>query len=459
MESIPDLEKFINIDNCSSSMLQTCQKLNEINSNVGKISSKEFFKTFRSRQSILLISEYLTPLENLSLVFVNKLVYKSMQNLMFQESFIKMKQSIVNIYKGKSELSLVLSHNAKSIISLLYENKIANETQALVTKILIASCLNKHFFCEKNDKKQELDLSNCDLGYFGMQLAFFIIGKNDIFSSINLSNNFFSHSRLFEYFSLTIKKEKPWEKLFLENNTFFLKDEIKYFTGIFHLIPKLKILNLSKTNMNNFCCEILAEKIWVLKQLTSLSIDNNQIGQAVSKLLKALEKLKKLSFLSLKKTIKRENINQAMSEFLIISPVTRLVLSENKYHPQFFSEIQASLTKSKLNYLNLNECCLTSMLGKTILESFFRNKSIKIISLGNNNFDGGLCSTIEKLLKKNIYIENLSFTNNTRPYKLSQQHIKTETVIELVNVEVNKLIFDVEIKKIIRDFPKVKISF
>ncbi|XP_050289285.1 receptor-like protein 56 isoform X11 [Quercus robur] len=239
---------------------------------------------------------------------------------------------------------------------------------------------------------------------------------------LDLSNNRLNGSETVQG-SISLLRLKKLERLDLGSNGF--KRSI---IQSLRLLKSLKTLSLRYNNLEG---SFPIEELSVFEDLEKLDLSNNELnGSLTIQDFKNLSKLSKLKHLDLRGNHFDEGILRSLGA---LSALTSLKLDNNEMEGPLYDQGNASLRS--LEVLNLGGNNFNGSLPKYLANL----RSLEVLNLGGNNFNGSLpkCS-IPKSFSDLTNVESLDLSHNRLSGEIPPQLIEL-TFLEVFSVAYNNL--------------------
>ena len=310
----------------------------------------------------------------------------------------------------------------------------------------------------------ELHLSDNNLGR-GMLIVTKALQQITSLRSIDLGNNNLSKEASVKL-ALAIQSNKHLEKLWLHNNN--LKSSADAILQSLSTISTLKLLNINNTQTTHEAAEALASVVTHNTGLEKLDLSNNNLGEGMLVVTKALQQITSIKSLDLSNT----NISkEASGEILLVvesnQHLENLGLSNNNLKSSAVAILQSLSTISTLKLLNINntqttheaaEALASVVTHKTGLEELHLSgnylgegmlivtkalqqiTSLRSINLGNNNISKEASVELALAIQSNKHLEELRLDNNNLKSSAiailqSLSTISTLTLLDIDNTQ------------------------
>ena len=163
-------------------------------------------------------------------------------------------------------------------------------------------------------------------------------------------------------------------------------------------LSSLRVLNLQSTQLNEHSGECMSSIISNNTGLSTLLLDNNDIGKGVLPITKALQQLNSLQVLGLRCT---NMPNETSSDLALAIKYNKhlynLSLSGNNLQSAAVVILQALCNLSSLKILHLRGTQLTESTGEHLSRLIFNNPELNTLGLSNNNIGKGVLQIAKAL--------------------------------------------------------------
>ena len=340
---------------------------------------------------------------------------------------IEVAEDLANVIKANTHLEQLglddnnLGPSAILILQALKENsklQILNLNNNNMTGAVAEDFAN---VIKSNPDLEELYLSNNSLGS-SVMVILQALKENSKLQVLNLNNNNMTGD-VAEDLANVIKNNLSLEELYLSNNS--LGPSAIVILKALKESSKLQMLNLNDNNMTGAVAEDLAYVIKSNPDLEELYLSDNSFGSSVMMIVQALKENSKLKILNLSKN----DINGEVAEGLATvirnnSSLQKLYLFSNSLKQSALVILQALKENSMLKVLNLSGNDMTGEIAKNLANVIKSNTGLEQLHLLNNNL-GPSAIVILKALKENSKLKLLDLNGN---------HMTGEVAEDLANV-------------------------
>lgn len=393
---------------------------NESRINQKIVGSKEFFNTFRNKNLIIYMSEYLNVFERIKLHYLNKFLKKI--TTCPHNEFSLVKNSISsNAFFQKNFINSIENLKPTEIASL---EKEYTSLAKLYNNMFLEEVIIEHKVKYIRRKQKELNLSfSGEICH--KNIIFEILKINNSLEKLDLHN---SQTKTFFESNEKILNSPINLKVLMLYQNFFGTDSGKYLLNLGQLLmftPKLIFINLSDNLIDEKGGFILAEKLCFLINLESLYLNNNPLkDEGVGCILKSCSLLYNLKLLSVNETKLTNGIISSLSNFLKISKIEILELNNNSLTENVEKFGKALRNQKYIRSLFLGNCDLGDVGCKTLLKNLVYNNSLTYLNLSNNNSTNEIYEDIKNLYEKNKIFKSLSILGTNDLFETNLKIIK-----------------------------------
>ena len=258
-----------------------------------------------------------------------------------------------------------------------------------------------------NTGLEELYLNDNILGE-GMLIIIKALQQITSLRSINLGNNNMSKEASGEL-ALAIQSNKHLEELWLYNNN--LKFSAIAILQSLSTISNLKYLNINNTQITNEACEALASVVLLNKGLEELHLTNNNLGEGLLILTKALQHITSLRSIDLgNNNLSKEASGELALAIQSNKQLENLGLRNNNLKCSAITILQSLSTISTLKLLIINNTQITEEAGEALASVVVHNTGLEELYLSNNNLGEGMLVVI-KTLQQLTSLKSIGLTN------------------------------------------------
>ena len=268
-----------------------------------------------------------------------------------------------------------------------------------------------------NTELEKLHLNNNNLGE-EMLVVTKALQQITSLTSINLGNTNISKEASDEI-PLVVKSNKHLEKFWLYNND--LKCSAIAILQSLSTISTLKLLNINNTQTTDEADEALASVVTHNTGLEELHLNNNNLGEGMLAVTKALQKITSLKSLDLGNT----NISKEASDEipLVVKSnkyLEKLWLHNNNLKCSAITILQSLSTISTLKFLNINNTQTKDEAGEALASVIVHNKALKELHLADNNLGEGILN-VTNALQQITSLRSINLGNNNIPKEASDE--------------------------------------
>ena len=196
----------------------------------------------------------------------------------------------------------------------------------------------------------------------------------------------------------------------IEGNNF--KSSVEEILKSLSRITSLQKLNLNNNQIPVNCSEALASVVLHNKGLEELHVRDNDLGEGTLEVAKALRNITSLKILVLEGDgIPKESFSQLALALKSNKHLEKLRLLSNNLQLSAIDILQSLSTISELKSLNINDNQITEEAGETLASVVSHNKNLEELYLSGNNLGEGLLSVM-KALRHIKSLKKLSLGNN-----------------------------------------------
>ena len=186
-------------------------------------------------------------------------------------------------------------------------------------------------------------------------------------------------------------------------------------------ISSLQILDLSSNQLNEEVSELLASVILNNKFLKCLYLGNNNIGQGMMEIAKALQQITFLELINLSSNnIPREVCHEIALAIEVNINLKKVYLHNNILGSSIIDILNALCKISTLKVLGLDDNLMPQETGETLASIITQNTGLEELHLNNNNLGIGSVE-IAKALQEITSLKSLDLGKNKVPYELSDK--------------------------------------
>ena len=258
-----------------------------------------------------------------------------------------------------------------------------------------------------NTGLEELYLSDNNLGE-GMLVVTKALQQITSLKSIYFDNTNISKEASGEI-PIVVKSNKHLEKLWLNNNN--LKCSAIAIFWSLSTISTLSVLNISNTQTTDEAGEALASVVIHNTGLKELYLSNNNLGEGMLVVTKALQQITSLRSIGLC------NINISREASCALALVIRsnrhlekLWLHNNNLQFSAIAILQSLSTISTLRFLIFNNNLITKESGEALASVVLHNTGLEELYLNNNNLGEGML-VVTKVLQQITSLRSIAFGN------------------------------------------------
>ena len=289
-----------------------------------------------------------------------------------------------------------------------------------------------------NTGLKELYVADNNLGE-GMLVVTKALQQITSLRSISLDNTNISKEASDEI-PLVIKSNKHLEKLGLRNNN--LKSSAIAILQSLSTISTLKFLNINNTQTTDEASEALASVVTHNTGLKELYVADNNLGEGMLVVTKALQQITSLRSISLDNT----NISKEASDEipLVIKSnkhLEKLGLSNNNLKSSVIAILQSMSTNSTLKFLNIYNTQITDEASEALASVVMHNTGLEELNVADNNFGEGML-VVTKALQQITSLRSINFGNTNISKEASDEIplvIKSNKHLEKLGLRNNDL--------------------
>ena len=309
--------------------------------------------------------------------------------------------------KLKSSIIIILKylHKISSLRRLeLNDNEIPEEAGEAIASVIL-----------NNTKLEHLVLNNNNIGK-GVFSIFKALQKVDTLKVLCLGNTNMP-KKASEELALAIECNQFLNTLKLHSNN--LQSSITVILQALSEISSLEILDLQCNELNEDVGQPLASVILNNHRLTTLLLNNNNIGKGILHIAKALQQIICLQVLGLSNTeMPKEVCNELALAIERKQCLNTFQLDDNNLQSSANVIVQALSKISSLKVLCLKSNHLTKDSGEFISSVILHNTGMEKLDLNNNNIGEGVLH-IATALQKVTSLKSLGLGYNNFPTKVT----------------------------------------